>query len=111
MLRWIRRVPWMFVFLGYFLWALVLANLRVAWEIMTPGFSMSCGIVRVPLRTTTDWQMTLLANTISMTPGTLSLDVSRDGKDLYVHSLYVDSRESFQADIARMEDIMLRAFR
>jgi multicomponent Na+:H+ antiporter subunit E len=108
--RRLRQAPWIIVFVLFFLWELVLANARVAWEVLTPGFSMRPGIVRVPLRTRTDWQTTVLANAISMTPGTLSLEVSADGKDLYVHSLYVDTREAFQADVARMERLLLRAF-
>lgn len=109
--RWVRRVPGMAWFLLFFLWELVLANLRVAAEALTPGFSMTPGIVRFPTSTSNDWEVMLLANAISMTPGTLSLEVSDDGRELYVHSLYVSSREQFVEDISRMEAVLLRALR
>lgn len=109
--RWVRRVPWILAFLGYFVWELVLANLRVAGEVLTPGFSMTPGIVRVPTQTRNDWEVMLLANAISMTPGTLSLEVSDDGRELFVHTLYVSSREEFQQQIAKMERVLLRATR
>lgn len=109
--RWVRRVPRIVAFLLFFLWELVLANLRVALEVLTPGFSMTPGIVRVPTTTRNDWEVMLLANAISMTPGTLSLEVSDEGRDLFVHSLYVRSREEFLEDIAKMERVLLRAVR
>lgn len=109
--RWVRRTPWIVAFLGFFVWELVLANLRVAIEVLTPGFSMTPGIVRVPTRTRNDWEIMLLANAISMTPGTLSLEVSDDHRDLFVHSLYVSSREEFLEGIAKMERVLLRATR
>jgi multicomponent Na+:H+ antiporter subunit E len=56
---------------------------------------MTPGIVSVPLDVTTDLEITILANVISLTPGTLSLDVSDDRKVLYVHSMYIKDREDF----------------
>lgn len=109
--RWARRVPAMAAFLLFFLWELVLANLRVAVEVLTPGFSMTPGIIRVPTSTESEWELMLLANAISMTPGTLSLDVSDDGRDLFVHTLYATSRDEFLEQIARMERVLLRATR
>jgi multicomponent Na+:H+ antiporter subunit E len=51
--------------------------------------------VRVPLDAESDLEITLLANLISLTPGTLSLDVSDDKKVLYVHSMYIEDKEEF----------------
>lgn len=62
---------------------------------MTPHYNMSPGIVGYPLDVKTDLQITFLANCISLTPGTLSLDVSDDKKILYVHAMYIKDRESF----------------
>jgi multicomponent Na+:H+ antiporter subunit E len=56
---------------------------------------MTPGIVRVPLDVKTDFEITLLANLISLTPGTLSLDVSEDRKVLYVHTMYVGDKDKF----------------
>jgi multicomponent Na+:H+ antiporter subunit E len=77
-------------FMGYYVWELVLSSLRVAYDVLTPPFHMNPGIVRVPLDVQTDVQITILANLISLTPGTLSLDVSTDRKVLYIHAMYID---------------------
>jgi multicomponent Na+:H+ antiporter subunit E len=55
--------------------------------------------------------VTVLANVITMTPGTLTLEVDPETYDLYVHGLYVDSVEDFRAQIARIERRLLKAMR
>jgi multicomponent Na+:H+ antiporter subunit E len=60
---------------------------------------MKPGIVEVPLEAKTSLEITLLANLISLTPGTLSLDVSDDRKVLYVHAMYIDDKASFVKSI------------
>lgn len=93
--RYFRLVPKLISFFFYFLYELLKANLQVAWEVGTPRFNMTPGIVAVPLDLKSDGQITLLANLITLTPGTLSLDVSEDKKYLYVHSMYIKNREDF----------------
>ena len=110
-LRLLAHVPWIVVYLLVFLRELILANLRVAWEVVTPGLTLQPGIVAVPTECTTEWQMFVLANTLTMTPGTLSLEVDTDTNTLYVHSLYVPSREAFIADIQAIERVILKAMK
>ncbi len=88
-------IPRLVAFVLYFLYELLKANLQVAYEVMTPKLNMKPGIVQVPLDVTSDLEITLLANLITLTPGTLSLDVSTDKKVLYVHTMYVTDKESF----------------
>jgi multicomponent Na+:H+ antiporter subunit E len=76
----------------FFVWELLLANVRVAWDVVTPRYRMRPGVVAVPLRARTDVEITLLANMVSLTPGTLSLDVSDDRRVLYVHAMYLHDR-------------------
>jgi multicomponent Na+:H+ antiporter subunit E len=109
--HWIRRSPYMLVFVGFFLVEIALANLKVAWEVITPGYDMEAGIVRVPTTTRTPLEVTVLANLITMTPGTLTLEVDLETYDLYVHGLYVHDVEEFRASIARIERFMLKAMR
>lgn len=80
----------------FFLWELVLSNLRVAYDVVTPRHHMQPGIVAVPLDAKTDAEITLLANLVTLTPGTLCLDVSDDRRFLYVHSMYIDDPESMR---------------
>lgn len=77
---------------GFFLWELVLANLRVAYDILTPRYYMRPGVIAVPLDARTDVEITLLANLITLTPGTLSLDVSADRRVLYIHVMYIEKK-------------------
>lgn len=97
--RYFKLVPKLIAFVFYFLYQLLKANLQVAWEVGTPKLHMTPGIVGVPLDVKSDAQITLLANLITLTPGTLSLDVSEDKKVLYVHSMYITNREKFIGEI------------
>lgn len=109
--RIIVRIGRMLSFIAYFLGQLIIANLRVAWEVLTPRHGMRAGIIAVPTRARSDLEVVTLANLISLTPGTLTLEVTDDRSLLYVHSLYVDSPEEFRRQIGRLEDRMLRALR
>jgi multicomponent Na+:H+ antiporter subunit E len=110
-LRWLRRIPHAIVFAAFFAVEIVIANLRVAFEVITPGYRMQVGIVRVPNGTHTPLEATVLANVITMTPGTLTLEVDPDTLDLYVHGLYVDSLDEFRRQLARIERLLLKAMR
>lgn len=89
----LRRVQRVASLLLFFVWELALANLRVAWDVVTPRHRMRPGVIAVPLEARTDVEITLLANMVSLTPGTLSLDVSDDRSVLYVHAMYVHDRD------------------
>ena len=86
-------------FIPFFMWELIKANFRVAYEVVTPHHTMHPGVVAVPLDATSDAEITLLANLITLTPGTLSLDVSTDRRVLYVHVMFVTDEESFRRQI------------
>jgi multicomponent Na+:H+ antiporter subunit E len=86
-------------FIAFFLWELFLANLRVAYDVITPTQYMRPGIVAIPLTAKTDTEITLLANLISLTPGTLSLDVSDDRSVLYIHAMFVDDPDELRHEI------------
>jgi multicomponent Na+:H+ antiporter subunit E len=94
-----RRVRQVLGFAAFFLKELLLANLRVAYDVITPGYRMRPGIIAVPLEARSDLEITLLANLITLTPGTLSLDVSDDRRVLYVHAMFVGDPEAFRREI------------
>ncbi|HET8885048.1 MAG TPA: Na+/H+ antiporter subunit E [Salinimicrobium sp.] len=97
--KYFRVLPKVISFFFFFLYELVKANIQVAIEVITPRFQMVPGIVEYPLSAESDMEITLLANLISLTPGTLSLDVSTDKKSLFIHTMYVQDKEVFIADI------------
>ena len=93
------KVPKTIAFGAFFAWELVLSNLRVAWDVLTPRAYRRPGVVAVPLDAETDVEITLLANLVTLTPGTLSLDVSDDGTTLYVHAMFVDDADELRREI------------
>ncbi|UEM21843.1 Na+/H+ antiporter subunit E [Skermanella mucosa] len=86
-------------FFFYFLKELVVSSLKVAWDVVTPPIYARPGVVRVPIDARTDLEITLLANLITLTPGTLTLDVAPDRKSLYVHAMFIDDPEKVRAEI------------
>ena len=106
------RVVEVVKFIGFYLWELLLANLRVAHDVLTPGPRSRPGILAIRLDSRTDAEITLFANLLTMTPGDLSIDVSTDRKVLYVHSLYLydleESRREIEVDF---EGRVLRVMR
>ncbi|WP_179318065.1 Na+/H+ antiporter subunit E [Winogradskyella helgolandensis] len=99
--KYFKIVPKIIAFFFFFSYELIKANIQVAYDVITPKFYMTPGIVKVPLDVKTDIGITLLANLISLTPGTLSLDVSDDKKVLYVHSMYISDKEKFIKSIKK----------
>lgn len=97
--RWARRLPRAVAFAGFFLWEVLLSNLRVAWDVVTPRAYRRPGVVAVPLDVASDAEITLLACLLGLTPGTLALDVAADRKVLYVHAMFVDDPEAFRRHI------------
>ena len=85
-----------------FIGELVLSALRVARLVIRPDLNAHIrpAIIAFPLSVTRDAEITLLANLITLTPGTLSVDVSEDRRFLYIHAIHVTDREAFIRDIA-----------
>ena len=73
---------------------------KVALMVVSPKLDIKPGIFAYPLTVTRDFEITLLANLITLTPGTLSVDVSDDRKTLYVHAIDCSDLEGARRDIA-----------
>jgi multicomponent Na+:H+ antiporter subunit E len=97
--RYFRRLDQVLRFAGFYVWELILANLRVAYDVVTAGHRMRTGVVAIPLDAKTDAEITLLANLITLTPGSVSLDVSSDRRFLYLHAMYIEDVEEFRVSI------------
>lgn len=99
----LQRKAWRLLSLaGLFVRELFVSAFRVAVLVMRPDLRrhLRPAIVAFPLRLTGDAEITLLANLITLTPGTLSVDVSDDRKLLYVHTIDCPDREALIRDIA-----------
>ncbi len=86
---------------GLFLYELVLSSLRVVKIVLTPGQNFRAGFVAFPLTCDRNIEITLLANLITLTPGTLSVDISDDRSTLYIHALDVDDIDALRDDVAK----------
>lgn len=97
-------------FAAYFCYKLAEATAILAREIVTPQNNLRRGIVAVPLRGCSDSLATLIANAISLTPGTLTLELDLDPTTLYVHVLHLHDPDAVRRDIHRLEVLAVRAF-
>ena len=95
-------------FTAYFLRILVKANLQVAREIITPGYQMTPRFIRYPIDGMTDFQITGFANAITLTPGTLSADISDDKRYLYVHCMYAQDRQEAVKELDELRERMTK---
>jgi len=96
-------------FLAHFAWLVIVSNLVVAREIITRRDYIRSGVVGVPLASTSAVVTTVLADAITLTPGTLSLEVSHDRSRLFVHVLHVRDVERVRRDVERLQRLVLRA--
>jgi multicomponent Na+:H+ antiporter subunit E len=94
----------------YFVWKLIEASLVVAWEVATPQNSINEGIVAIPIRGVSDGLITLVANAISLTPGTVTLEVDEDPAVLFVHVLHLHDIEAVRREVQYLELLAIRAF-
>mgnify|MGYP006150941115 FL=1 len=84
---------------------------RVATLVLSPKMDLKPGVFAYPLTVKSDWEISLLANLITLTPGTLSVDVSEDRQTLYVHALDCSDVEAARRDIAEgFEKKIMEAF-
>ncbi len=99
-------------FVGYFAVQLLESNRVVAVEIVTPPLHIREGIVAVALQGASPGLVTLVANAVTLTPGTLTLEVDRrdDGYVLYVHVLHLRTVEEVRRDVRTLEYLAVRAF-
>lgn len=79
------------LFLIFYIKEVLKANLRVAYDVLTPRHHMTPAILAVNVAGMSDRQLLFMANLITMTPGTLGLSFSQDYTKLYIHAMYVDS--------------------
>ncbi|MEM6972821.1 MAG: Na+/H+ antiporter subunit E [Pseudomonadota bacterium] len=93
------RVPRLIRMTLIFLRELVLSSIRVTRDVLAIRPSARPGIIAVPLRAKTEAELLMVSSLVTLTPGTLSLDLSADNKTLYVHAMFVDDLEELRAEI------------
>ena len=105
------RIVYMIWYLFIFIVALIKSNLDVARRVLTPSLPINPGIVKFKTKLTTDYSKMVLANSITLTPGTLTVDVIDD--TFYIHWIDVkttDPEKAFTEIAEQFEKILLKIF-
>ena len=108
LLHWIIKLPRLLEFGIFYIKEVILSNLKVAYDVITPKHHMRPAFIELDLKGMSDRQILFAANLITMTPGTLSLDVCEKTQHLKVHGMYVEDPDSAARD---METQILRRVR
>ncbi len=85
-------------FILFYVKEIFVSNIRVAYDVLTPTHQMTPAIIALDVSTYTDSQISMMANFITMTPGTLGLTVSEDHNKLYIHAMYLDDSPEVVAE-------------
>jgi multicomponent Na+:H+ antiporter subunit E len=93
------KVADFFSLAGFFLWELVLANIRVALDVVRPEHVIRPAVVAIPLDVTSDGEILLLSALINITPGSVTIDLSDDRRILYVHVMHMETPERTRHEI------------
>ncbi len=108
----LRRWLWALLFIPYFLWAMLIANFDVLYRVIHPRLPIKPGIVKVRTTLKSESGRTALANAITLTPGTMSVDITDDGY-LYIHWIWVkatDMEEATKLIVSSFERFLVRIF-
>lgn len=104
----LKKTYYIVEFIVFYLTKLIQANLYIAWDILTPKMHTSPGFMEVPVTLKSNLGLLLFSNLLSMTPGTLSMDISDDKKRILVHVLYYSSDNMMQSDFKGIQDKIKR---
>ncbi len=106
-----RRIFWFLYYIPVFLLYMFKANIDVAYRVLHLNMPIKPGIVKVKTTLKTDLAKTFLANSITLTPGTMTIDII--GSDMYIHWIYVrteDSEEGTAIIVSSFENILKKVF-
>ena len=107
----LRRAFWLLVYLPFFFWYCFRANLDVMLRVLHPDVSIRPGIVKLKTTFKSEMARTFLANSVTLTPGTLTVDV--DGEDMYFHWINIDTDDAKKRTdevCGRFEPLLRRIF-
>ncbi len=99
----LKKIYYLLVLVVWYTSQLVKANLIIAWDILTPRLRTNPAFLEVPLTIQSDMGLLLFSNLLSMTPGTMTLDISENKKILWAHVLYFSSEEKMLREFERFQ--------
>lgn len=102
-----------FVYLPIFVWECLKANVDVAYRVISPRLPIHPALVKVKTELKSDTALTFLANSITLTPGTMSVDIDKEAGVLYVHWIdakTTDVEEATRRIVERFESMLKQIF-
>ena len=93
----IRRILFFIIYIFKFFWEMIKANFEVAYLVIHPNLPIRPGIVKIKTKLKKDSAITVLSNSITLTPGTLTVDVNKDEQELYIHCIKVETESVEEA--------------
>jgi len=103
-----RRVWRALRLLVYFHYDLIKSSVAVAWDVLTPRHQAEPALIEMPLDVKSDVEILLVTNLISLTPGTLSVDVSEDRSRLLIHAMFAEDPEGLKRQLKDGMERMVR---
>jgi multicomponent Na+:H+ antiporter subunit E len=97
--KYFTMIPKLLAYMLFIFWEIIKANFQSLKESFYPKSKLEPAIVKVPLDAKTNMEISILSNIISLTPGTLIMDVSDDKKVVYVHVMHLQDKENFIKEI------------
>ena len=97
--KWPLRIVHAASLAAFFAWELIVANIKVAADVLRPQTGIQPAIVAIPLDVTSDAEILLLSMLINITPGSVTIDLAADRRTLYVHVMHMTSAEASRHDI------------
>lgn len=107
------RYLWFLYYIPVFLWEMLKANIDVAYRVAHPTLPIKPGIVKVRTSLKSDTGLTFLANSITLTPGTMTVDIDREKGFLYIHWISVEDKDiegATERIVRKFENILTRIF-
>ena len=110
----VRLLVFIFAYIPLFVWQLILSNLAVARIVLSPKINkhLNPGFVKISTDLKGDFAKLTLANSITLTPGTLSVDI--DGNDIYIHTVNIkgktpeENRENISAKFEKLLGVIFK---
>lgn len=99
LVKWPARIAHAVSLALFFAWALMVANFRVAMDVLRPETGIEPAVVAIPLDVTSDAEILLLSMLINITPGSVTIDLSDDRRTLYVHVMHMVSADESRHEI------------
>ncbi|MFH1046218.1 MAG: Na+/H+ antiporter subunit E [Candidatus Omnitrophota bacterium] len=109
----VNRYLWFLYYVPLFIWECIKANIDVAYRVTHPDLPINPGIVKVKTTLKSDTGLTFLANSITLTPGTMTVDIDPEKGVLYIHWIDVrekDTQKASELIVGVFEEVLKRIF-